>query len=115
MVRQKVDNLITCMPANFGVTDQFGGTAPSGGWIQSSESTETCEVATIRNESGVTIAAQAKGVATKVVVIKSKGDVSVTAPSTGSVGSGKITSAKITESNDDFATAETTFTSYQTI
>lgn len=103
------------MPASFGVTDQFGGTAPSGGWVQSSESTETCEVATIRDETGKTIAAQAKGVATKVVVIKSKGDVSVTAPSIGNVGSGKVTSAKITESNDDFSTAEVTFTSYSTI
>jgi hypothetical protein len=103
------------MPASFGVTDQFGGTAPTGGWVQSSESTETCEVATIRNETGATIAAQAKGVATKVVVIKSKGDVSVTAPSTGSVGTGKVTSAKVTESNDDFSTAEVTFTSYATI
>jgi len=72
-------------------------------------------VATIRNEAGATIAAQAKGVATKVVVIKSKGDVSVTAPSTGNVGSGKITSSKITESNDDFSSAEITFTSYSTI
>jgi hypothetical protein len=103
------------MPANFGVTDQFGGTAPSGGWVQSSEQTETCEVATIRDETGATIAAAAKGVATKVVVIKSKGDVTVTAPSSGAVGSGKVTSAKITESNDDFSTAEVTFTSYSTI
>lgn len=115
MGRQKVDNHKTCMPASFGVTDTFGGTAPSGGWIQSSESTETCEVATIRDETGKTIAAQAKGVATKVVVIKSKGDVNITAPGLGSVGSGRITSAKITESNDDFSTAEITFTSYSTI
>jgi hypothetical protein len=103
------------MPASFGITDQFGGTAPSGGWVQSTESTETCEVATIRDQYGKTVAAEAKGVATKVVVIKSKGDVSVTAPSTGIVGSGKVTSAKITESNDDFSSAEVTFTSYSTI
>lgn len=103
------------MPATFGVVDNFGGTPATGGYLQSSEKTETCEVATIRAANGSTIVAQAKGVKTTAVVIKSKGDVSITAPSVGSVGSGTVTSAKLTESNDDFRTAEVTFTSYSTL
>ena len=103
------------MPATFGVADNFGGTAPTGGYIQSSEKTETCEVATIKAATGETIIAQAKGIKTTVVVLKSKGDVSITAPSIGSVGAGTVTSAKITESNDDFRTAEVTFTAYATL
>lgn len=103
------------MPATFGVVDQFGGSAPTGGYLQSSEKTETCEVATIRSATGVTVVAQPKGVKTTSVVLKSKGDVSITAPSTGDFGAGKVTSAKITESNDDFRSAEVTFTSYSTL
>lgn len=103
------------MPANFGVTDQFGGTTPTGGYLQSSEKTETCEVATIRAANGTTVVAQPKGVKTTVVVLKSKGDVSITAPGTGDFGSGRVTSAKITESNDDFRSAEVTFTSYSNV
>lgn len=103
------------MPATFGVVDNFGGTPPTGGYIQSSEKTETCEVATIKGATGQTVVAQAKGVKTTTVVIKSKGDVSITPPGVGSVGAGTVTSAKITESNDDFRTAEVTFTAYATL
>jgi hypothetical protein len=50
------------------------------------------------------------------VVIKSKGDVSIgTAPSIGSFSGFKVTSAKISESNDDFRTAEITAVEYSTL
>lgn len=103
------------MPANFGVSSTLGGTAPTGGYIQSVEKTETCEVATIRSQTGVTVVAQPKGVKTTQIVVKSKGDVSVTGGTPGDFGSGKITSAKATESNDDFRTGEVTFTKYETL
>lgn len=103
------------MPANFGVTSNLGGTAPTGGYIQSVEKTETCEVATIRNMTGITVVAQPKGVKTTQVVIQSKGDVSITTATAGDFGAGKVTSTKVSESNDDFRTGEVTFTKYETL
>lgn len=104
------------MPATFGVQDDFGGTAPSGGWMQESSKEQTVEVATIKDEDGATVIAQPKGVVTTTVVIKSKGDVSIgTAPSIGAFSGFKVTSAKISESNDDFRTAEITAVEYSTL
>jgi hypothetical protein len=102
------------MPASFGVTDTFSGTAPSGGWMQESSEEQSVEVATIKNEVGATVVAQPKGVVTTRVTIRSKGDVSIgSTPSIGSFSGFKVTSAKISESNDDFRTAEITATKYE--
>jgi hypothetical protein len=104
------------MPATFGVVDDFGGTAPTGGWMQESSSEQTVEVATIRDEAGVTVVAQPKGMVTTTVTIKSKGAVSIgTLPSVGDFSGFKVTSAKISESNDDFRTAEITAVQYDSL
>ena len=104
------------MAASFGVTDNFGGTAPSGGWRQESSEEQSVEVATIRDETGQTVVAQPKGVVTTTVMIRSKGDVSIgTLPSEGAFSGFKVTSAKISESNDDFRTAEITAVKYETL
>jgi hypothetical protein len=104
------------MAATFGITDNFGGSAPTGGWRQESSEEQTVEVATIRNETGVTVVAQPKGVVTTTVMIRSKGDVSVgTLPSVGAFSGFKVTSAKISESNDDFRTAEITAVKYESL
>lgn len=104
------------MPASFGVTDNFGGSAPSGGWRQESSEEQSVEVATIRDETGQTVVAQPKGVVTTTVVIRSKGDVSIgTVPSEGNFAGFKVTSAKISESNDDFRTAEITAVKYESL
>lgn len=102
------------MAATFGVSDTFNGTSPSGGWLQESSEEQSVEVATIKNETGVTVVAQPKGVVTTRVTIRSKGDVSIgSTPSIGAFSGFKVTSAKISESNDDFRTAEITATKYE--
>jgi len=102
------------MPASFGVTEDFGGTPPSGGYVQEATEEKTVEVATIKSATGVTVVAQAKGVVTRTVNIKSKGDVSIGAsPTVGAFSGIKVTSAKVSESNDDFRTAEITAVEYE--
>lgn len=102
------------MPAAFGVTEDFGGSPPSGGWVQEASEEKTVEVATIKDATGVTVVAQAKGVITRTVNIKSKGDVSIgSAPTVGAFSGIKVTSAKVSETNDDFRTAEITAVEYQ--
>ena len=104
------------MAASFGVVDNFGGTAPTGGWRQESSEEQSVEVATIRDELGQTVVAQAKGVVTTTVMIRSKGDVSIgSMPSVGGFSGFKVTSAKISESNDDFRTAEITAVKYESL
>jgi glyoxylate utilization-related uncharacterized protein len=104
------------MPATFGVVDDFGGTAPSGGYMQESSEEQSVEVATIKDASGKTVVAQPKGVVTTTVTIRSKGDVSIgSAPSIGSFSGFKVTAAKISESNDDFRTAEVTAVKYESL
>lgn len=104
------------MAASFGITDNFGGTAPTGGWRQETSEEQSVEVATIRDETGQTVVAQAKGVVTTTVMIRSKGDVSIgSLPTEGAFAGFKVTSAKISESNDDFRTAEVTAVKYETL
>ncbi len=82
--------------------------------MQESSEEQSVEVATIKNEVGATVVAQPKGVITTRVTIRSKGDVSIgSTPSIGSFSGFKVTSAKISESNDDFRTAEITATKYE--
>ena len=66
--------------------------------------------------TGKTVIAQPKGIVTTTVTIRSKGDVSIgTAPSIGSFSGFKVTAAKISESNDDFRTAEVTAVKYESL
>jgi hypothetical protein len=100
------------MPA-WGITDTFGVNPPAG-CIQESSLEETCEVATIRGETGITTAAIDKPLRTGKISIKCKGSSSLANLNTGSqVGTVAIISSKYTESNDDFATSEIEAIYYQ--
>jgi hypothetical protein len=89
----------------------LGGTAPSG-YIQESSKEETVEVATIKGPDGAVVVAQVKPRKTTVTVVKCKGDAGfVTVSGKGTFTAG-ITSAKVSQSNDDFSTSESTLTEF---
>jgi hypothetical protein len=96
------------MPISFGAVN-FGVTAPSG-YLQDSTEEVTCEVATIRNASGQTVIAQAKPRTTTTTTVNTKGDVDLLSVPEGAFSGAKLTSAKVTESNDDFAVSSATYT-----
>ena len=89
----------------------FGGTAPSG-YIQDSSKDETVEVATIRDANGHTAIAQAKPRKTTTIVVNTKGEADLVATDAGSFTSA-VTESKVSETNDDFATASATLTILQ--
>ena len=95
------------MAATFGVTNTFGLT-PASGHVQESSSDQACEIATIRNSLGVTVLAKAKKIQTRTITISGKGTVNFGQVSAGVFGDGTavITSAKQSESNDDFPSFE---------
>ena len=99
------------MPISFGATN-FGVTAPSG-YLQDSTSEATCEVATIRNEYGQTVIAQAKPRSTTTTTVNTKGEVDLMSVPEGTFSGAKLTSAKVTESNDDFAVSSATYTLFE--
>jgi hypothetical protein len=99
------------MPA-FGVSDTFGLTAPSG-YIQESSQEEACDVATIKGATGNIEEAMAKPLTTTTVNIRTKGQPDLVSVHTGQIsGTIVVTSSKVSESNDDFATAEITGIKY---
>lgn len=92
----------------FGALSTFGLTSP-GGYLQESSSEESVEVATIKNATGGYAEAMAKPMTTKTVTVRTKGEAALADVHTGSIsGALVVTSAKVSESNDDFATAEVT-------
>jgi hypothetical protein len=106
-------NLLKLMPATFGVTDTYSYTVPSGGYAQTVEDTTAVEVATIKDAIGQVVVAQAKPRKVQTVNIKTKGTASLSTVINGGMGSSlAITSAKFSETNDDFATSEVTLTLY---
>ena len=96
------------MAVSFGATT-FGMTAPNG-YLQDSSSEETCEVATIRNANGQTVIAQAKPRTTTTTTVNTKGEVDLITVPEGAFTGAKVTSAKVSETNDDFATSSATQT-----
>ena len=105
------------MPATFGVANTFGLTPAAGGHVQESSSESSIEVATIRNAQGVTVKAVPKPLVTKTVSIKGKGDAGLAAVVAGNFTSGamRVTSAKQSESNEDFPDFELTGTAYSNL
>lgn len=100
------------MAVTFGA-ESFGVTAPSGYLQESSEDT-TIEIATIRNEAGHTVIAQAKPRSQTVTTVKSKSESTLIAVvTTGEFSGATCTSAKISQTNDDFATSEATYTTHE--
>ena len=101
------------MPATFGVTSTFGLTAPAG-YLQSSEETVEIEIATIKNEIGRVAEAINKPRSMTTVNVKTKGSATLSSVSSGSDFSGiTLTSAKYSQTNDDFSTCEITGVLYQ--
>lgn len=100
------------MPITFGA-EAFGVTKPSG-YLQESSEDKTIELATIRDETGATKIAQAKPRSQTITIVKTKSDaVLLTVPTTGDFSGATVTSAKMSQTNDDFSTSEATYTLHE--
>ena len=99
------------MSVTFGAVT-FGVSAPSG-YLQESSIESTVEVATIRNAVGQTVVAQPKPRSTTTTNVKTKGDVDLIVIPEGSMTGATVTGSKVSETNDDFATSEATYTLFQ--
>ena len=98
------------MSLTFGAAT-LGQTAPAG-YLQESSQEVTIEVATVKGVEGQTVLAKQKPRSLTVTTLKCKGDATFsTTVSRGSFTTG-ITSAKVSQTNDDFSTSEVTFTTY---
>jgi hypothetical protein len=99
------------MSAHFGVTlGDVSLTAPAGGYVNEASSEETINVAEVRDEDGNIVVAVPKLMVTETQTIKGKGDPVISAVVEGAFTSGtvKITSAKGSESNEEFPDFEIT-------
>ena len=101
------------MAATFGLTNDTGLVAPTGGIIQECSNESETNVKTIRNEAGVTVAAVTDRMVKTTHSIKGKGR-GIAAVAAAPIVSGvtQITSCKSTESNEDFPEFEVTGVSY---
>ena len=101
------------MPVTFGA-DTFSLDAPSG-YVQESSQETTVETATIRDANGNTVIAIQKPRSTTTTNIKTKGGTAtlLTVPTSGAFAGATCTSAKVGQTNDDFSTAEATYTLHQ--
>lgn len=104
------------MPATFGVTN-LNGLAPATGHAQESSADASIEVATIRNQLGVTVVAVPKKLITRSLSISGKGTVNFADVIAGVVtkGTAFVTSVKVTESNEEFPSFEIQATAYDDI
>ena len=100
------------MPITFGA-DSFGVTKPAG-YLQESSEDKTIEIATIRDETGKTLVAQAKPRSQTITTVKTKSDAALlTVPSSGDFSGATVTSSKMSQTNDDFSTSEATYTLHE--
>ena len=95
------------MAAVFGIIN-LHGLSPAGGHANESSNDAAVEVATLRNQMGVTVKAVAKKLVTKSITISGKGTPTFANVAAGVItkGTAFVTSAKVTESNDDFPSFE---------
>jgi len=98
------------MPVTFGAVT-YGETAPQG-YVQESSSDITVEPATIRNANGQIVVMIQKPRATQTINIKTKGEVSLLTVPEGEFSGATVTSAKVSQTNDDFTTSEVTYTHF---
>jgi hypothetical protein len=96
------------MPITFGAVT-FGVTAPSG-YLQESTKEQTIELATIRDADGKTVIAQPKPRSTTTTTVKTKGEANLLAVPETTFSGAQLTSSKVSETNDDFAMSEATYT-----
>jgi hypothetical protein len=104
------------MAATFGVNNTHG-LSPNTGHVSESSKDSSVEVATIRDEQGVTVFAGPRKLITRNVTITGKGDADIEAVVPGTVAKGvaMITSVKQSESNEDFPEFEIQATIYEEI
>ena len=104
------------MPATFGVNNTHG-LEPNTGHVSQSSKDSSVDVATIRDEQGVTVFAGPRKLITRQVTISGKGDADLeaVAPDDVALGVALITSVKQSESNDDFPEFEIQATIYDEI
>ena len=94
----------------FATINLFGVTDPAAGYLQESSQEKSVEIATCKDATGVTKLAVAKGVVTATVTLKGKGTYAPAVARNTAVGAtAVITSAKASESNDDFPDYEITY------
>jgi hypothetical protein len=89
----------------------LGGTAPSG-YLQESTKEVTIEVATIREAAGAIKVATVKPRSITTINVKTKGESTLTPTVTLGSFTSAVTSSKVSQTNDDYSTAETTLTTY---
>jgi hypothetical protein len=99
------------MPVSFGAVT-FGVTAPSG-YLQESTLETVVELATIRDADGQTVIVQAKPRSTSTTTVKTKGEDDLLAVPEGAFTGAKLTGSKVSQTNDDFSTAEATYTLFE--
>ena len=104
------------MAATFGVNNTHG-LSPNTGHVSESSKDSSVEVATIRDEQGVTVFAGPRKLITRNVTITGKGeaDIEGVVPGTVALGVAMITSVKQSESNEDFPEFEIQATIYDEI
>jgi hypothetical protein len=99
------------MPVSFGAID-FGVTEPAG-YLQESTLETVVELASIRDADGQTVLVRAKPRSVSTTVVKTKGDPNLLNVPEGGFTGAKLTSSKISQTNDDFSTAEATYTLFE--
>ena len=94
----------------FATIDLFGVTDPASGFVQETTETKTAEIVSVRDTTGVTKLAVLKGVVTTEIVLKGKGTYTPAVTANLNVtGSAVITSAKVSETAEDFPDYEITY------
>ena len=94
----------------FATIDTFGVTDTAAGYLQETSEEKSVEVATCKDSTGVTKLAVPKGVVTTTVTLKGKGTFTPTVARNTQVGStAVITSAKTSQSSEDFPDYEITY------
>jgi hypothetical protein len=97
----------------FATIDLFGVSDVAGGFVQETTETKTAEIASVRDTTGVTKLAVLKGVVTTETVIKGKGTYAPDVAENKDVtGTAVITSAKTSESAEDFPDYEITYQAF---
>lgn len=107
---------MSVMPATFGVTN-LHGLAPATGHAHEASADASIEVATLRDENGVTVVAAPKKLVTKNITLSGKGTANFGDVAAGAItkGASFVTSVKVTESNDDFPGFEIQAAAYDDI
>lgn len=102
------------MPATFGAAETYGLTAPTGGYVEESSREQTVELATVRNNVGVTVKVGVIPMITSNIELKGKGDPELANVTAGAIAADtvKIVRAKGLEKNKDFPAFEISAVKY---